>query len=78
LLAVDLVRGLKERQECYCGEIDGGDVGVVGGVPLFKGLPVEESLLEFFGVGAVGLGFGAGDSSCDEEEVEVVFFGAEI
>jgi hypothetical protein len=75
---VDLVRGLQKGQERDGGEIDGGDVGVVGGVPFFKGLAVEESLLEFLGVGAVGLGFGARDTGCDEEEVEVVFFGAEI
>lgn len=75
---MNLVRGLQERQECYGGEIDCCDVGVVGGVPFLKGLAIEKSLLKFFGVGAVRLGFGTGNTSCNEEDVQVFLFGAEI
>lgn len=57
-----LDRSLQQGQESYDGEVDGGDIGVVGFAPFFKAFVVPELVLELFSIFVLGLCFGSRDT----------------
>jgi hypothetical protein len=70
--------GLQEREAGDGGEVDGCDVGVVGGIPVFGGFGVPEFLLERTGGGGVGDTFGTWDAGGGDEEGKVFLFGGDF
>lgn len=71
--------GLQEREAGQRAEVDGGDVGIVGAVPVVAGFRVPERLLDAAGGGGgFRAGFGAGDAGGGDEEGEVFLLGGDL
>lgn len=76
--ALGLNGSLQEWQESDGGEVDACDVCVVSVVPVLDALVLPELLLQVTGVVVLGLGFGAGNSSSADEQVDVLLLGLEV
>lgn len=73
--AVPFWCGLEEGETGDGGEVDGGDVRVVGGRPVFVRLGVPEFLLQVAGGTGVGNALWAGDAGGSDEEGEIILLG---